>query len=448
MTWRDRVKDRTFDLKVLARGGTPYRDFLRSRDEADASSPEHVRRTALRRAVALAGTAARTSPWYRERYREAGVDPIALLEDVEAFSTLPVLEKADVREHHEALVVPGSGRRTAMASTGGSTGEPLRLVADMTVRPAAVSWRFLRWWGVHPADDVALIERTKRTPAELRRQDLLWLPTRRIRLDAASMGPEEMLRFAEQWRRVRPRLVVGYASALHEFAAFVHARGMTLPAPVAIQSEAAPITPVQQEQVAAWLSAPVYDTYRTTEINYIAAQCRVGAGLHVQSDVRVLEIVDRHGRPVPDGTEGEVVVTDLLNLAAPLIRYRVGDIARFLPDPCPCGLPFPVLSAVAGRVNDVLRLPGGRVSATSFGHLIERRPEVQQYQVHQHEDLSVTLKIVPRPGAGTAAFDDLARQIGAALGGAVPVRSALVASIPHDRGKQKRIVSDAPPSNG
>ena len=67
---------------------------------------------------------------------------------------------------------------------------------------------------------------------------------------------------------------------------------------------------------------------------------------------------------------GAVLVTDLLNGAMPLIRYRIGDMAAWADGPCPCGRGLPRLERVAGRVTDFLVGADGRlVSGVYLGHL-------------------------------------------------------------------------------
>ena len=60
----------------------------------------------------------------------------------------------------------------------------------------------------------------------------------------------------------------------------------------------------------------------------VAAECLVARdGLHVQEDHFIAEVHrSRGGSPVPDGTEGELVLTTLTKEAMPLIRYRTGDL--------------------------------------------------------------------------------------------------------------------------
>jgi phenylacetate-CoA ligase len=91
----------------------------------------------------------------------------------------------------------------------------------------------------------------------------------------------------------------------------------------------------------------------------VAAECEARAGLHVQEDHFVVEVIDPEGgRPVPPGTEGELVFTTLTKEAMPLLRYRTGDIGRLADAPCACGRTTARLSGLRGRYDDMLIVRG------------------------------------------------------------------------------------------
>src|SRR5690606_41709600 len=60
--------------------------------------------------------------------------------------------------------------------------------------------------------------------------------------------------------------------------------------------------------------------------------------------------------PVPDGVTGEVVFTTLTRTGMPLIRYRTGDLSRFIPEGCACGTVLKSLDLVQGRLAGRVRL--------------------------------------------------------------------------------------------
>lgn len=94
----------------------------------------------------------------------------------------------------------------------------------------------------------------------------------------------------------------------------------------------------------------------------IAAECTRKNGLHLSEADFWIEIVDpATGAPVPDGEEGEVVVTTLSRRGMPLVRYRIGDLAHLMPreDRCECGSPLRRLSRIKGRMDDILFIGNG-----------------------------------------------------------------------------------------
>ena len=77
----------------------------------------------------------------------------------------------------------------------------------------------------------------------------------------------------------------------------------------------------------------VFDTYSSQELGYIASMCHFGR-LHIHSEVNFVEILRDDGTACMVGEVGNVVVTNLVNYATPLIRYALGDKASF-GHPCP-----------------------------------------------------------------------------------------------------------------
>jgi phenylacetate-CoA ligase len=92
----------------------------------------------------------------------------------------------------------------------------------------------------------------------------------------------------------------------------------------------------------------------------VAAECREAkGGMHIFEDHFLPEIVDPEtGEPMPEGEPGELVITTLTKEAQPVIRYRTGDISRFLPGSCVCGRTWRRISRIEGRVDDMLIIRG------------------------------------------------------------------------------------------
>jgi phenylacetate-CoA ligase len=104
-----------------------------------------------------------------------------------------------------------------------------------------------------------------------------------------------------------------------------------------------------------------HDIYGLSEIigPGVAGECEARAGLHVCDDHFLPEIVDpATGAPVPDGREGELVLTTLTKRAMPMIRYRTGDITTLTREPCACGRTSARIARLKGRVDDMLIVKG------------------------------------------------------------------------------------------
>ncbi|MDR1571286.1 MAG: AMP-binding protein [Clostridiales Family XIII bacterium] len=95
----------------------------------------------------------------------------------------------------------------------------------------------------------------------------------------------------------------------------------------------------------------VFEHYGTTESGLGGAvSCHVREGCHIREADLLFEIIEPDsGEPLPDGEWGEIVFTTLTRAAMPFIRYRIGDIGRFMPDPCACGSVLKRLDRVRDR---------------------------------------------------------------------------------------------------
>jgi phenylacetate-CoA ligase len=119
-----------------------------------------------------------------------------------------------------------------------------------------------------------------------------------------------------------------------------------------------------RHQIEYGLGLEPYDVYGLTELGGpgVAAECREHNGLHVLEEHFYAEVIDpTTGRPMPEGTEGELVLTSLRREATPVLRYRTRDRSYIVSEPCPCGNPARRIRKVSGRTDDMLLIHGGNV---------------------------------------------------------------------------------------
>ncbi len=140
-----------------------------------------------------------------------------------------------------------------------------------------------------------------------------------------------------------------------------------------------------RERISTELGIELYDIYGLTEIYGpgIAINCEYNEGMHYWDDFLYIEIIDPvTGENVPDGEQGEIVITTLVKEGAPLIRYRTHDLSRIIPGKCKCGRCFPRLDVIQGRTDDMMKFRGVNVFPNQIEEVLASFPEISsEYQV-------------------------------------------------------------------
>ena len=426
---------------VARRDGAMYRE-LRKNQSLPLDQLDSLQR---RRGAAMATHAWDETVFYREYYSGFGLTR-GDIADPDAFYELPVVEKSHLREASARFRArSATPRNSKMASTGGSTGEPVRLLHDTRVPVRTISWRLFDWWGVSAADNVAHVYRHVRSPGREVLHKIQWWPSRSIQIDAYRMDGPALRRFIAGWNRFGPALVLGYVGGIYELAQHIADHDIKVSQPIAVGVTAAPLSDHQRSLMSRVFGAPVFDHYRCGEIPWIAGECRSHAGLHTFGDVRLVEVVDQLGRRLPPGVMGDTVVTDLTNRVFPLVRYRIGDRSKMVAGDCPCGVTLPRIEHVRGRVSDALHLPDGQVIAgEGLTAIFDDWPEsVRAFQVVQHRNGHISLRCVrgTDPKADSV-MENVRCEVASMTMGKIPVALEIVEHIPHDGGKTRYIVSE------
>ncbi|HUR73822.1 MAG TPA: AMP-binding protein [Sporichthya sp.] len=369
-----------------------------TRDEFDVLRGQRLRR--------LVAHAAANTPYYAKVLSGVDVDSPGLLQ------RLPVLDKETLVGHLPDLL-SDSRLRTLdlearlndlagdelllgeyrLLASGGTSGKRGIYVYDraawrevMSGLACGADWlgfgphiprqRLATIWAAGPAHMTARLAASFRTPA-----------FRRLQLTALAPIPElveQLNRFQPDWLSAYPTIAALLADEQ------LSDRLRIRPRVVMVTSEQC--TAAMRSRIeAAWGTAP-YDAYASTECGGMAIECHEHAGLHLMEEQVILEVVDEDGAPVPDGEPGaRVLVTNLFNFAQPIIRFALTDIVSIDPKPCPCGRASRRITAVEGRSDDIMRLPGqeGRdvpVHPNHFAEAIESVGAVRAYQVVQIEN--------------------------------------------------------------
>jgi phenylacetate-CoA ligase len=355
---------------------------------------------ALRR---LLRAAAGGSPWHARRLE--GVDPGAF--EVEDLRGLPAMTKADLMagfddivtdrrlsralaERHLASLESDSyllGRYHVVTS-GGSSGQRGVFVYDWDAWPAfylSMQRFFQRDWSQDRDLDgipqrVAVVAASRATHMSSALAQTFTRPGAELRNFPVTRPMEQIVAGLNQWQ---PTVLQGYASILHQLCAEARSGRLRI-RPRRIRSRSEPLLPQTRADLEDTWGVTVHNEWVCTE-GASAATCGAGRGLHLSEDLVIIEPVDAAGGPVPAGVlSGKVYLTNLYNLALPLIRYELTDQMSFLPGACPCGTAFARIEDVQGRLEDLFIYgPGTRVHRYVFASVLGLEPGVIEYQVRQ-----------------------------------------------------------------
>jgi phenylacetate-CoA ligase len=360
--------------------------------------------------------------------------------------SLPLLSKASLRSDPRSFIRSDEPRRLITEQTSGSTGTPLTLSIgrkDYRSWYALAEARWRGWYGVSRHDRWAIVGGQPVVPPGAD-EPPYWVWNAGMRqLYLSSYHVSE--RTAEHYVRAiddhRVTYLLGYPSSIHALAEVCRAQGIR-PHPLrVVVANAEPVLAHQREVISDVFGGPVRETYGMAEYVTAASECSHGR-LHLWPEVGVTEVVAHDSdEPVPPGTTGRLVCTGLLNRTMPLIRYVVGDAGTLaVGDGCPCGRSLPVLQAIEGRIDDLVRTPDGRLVGR-LDPVFKGSLPISGAQIIQEELDRFRVLVVPVEGYGQAAAALIAERLRERVGD-VRVQVEEVQHLPTGaNGKFKAVVS-------
>ena len=345
------------------------------------------------------------SPYYRELFSRNRID-ISSVTHLEDLVHLPFTEKADLqRRNRDFLCIPRE-QIIDYITTSGTLGDPVtfgcserdlqRLAfnehksfacaglgkGDVLQLMTTIDKRFMAglayWLGIR--DLGAGIIRVGNGVPELQ-----WDTIMRLHPTAIMCVPSFILRlieYAEQngidYRHSSIRKIIGIGEGLRNQDFSLNLLGQRI-----------------HEK---WPEVHLFATYSSTEMSATFSECEFGCGGHVHPELIIVEIIGDDGLPVPDGMPGEVVITTLGVEAMPLLRFRTGDIAAKVVEPCRCGRHSYRLTPLLGRKNNMLKLKGTTIYPPAINDVLDNTPFVQNYVVVARTSFSGTDDVLVRIG--------------------------------------------------
>jgi len=346
--------------------------------------------------------------YYRAVMTARGLVP----DDFEAvadLARLPLLDRDRVRETLETRTALAPPKWVIKKATSGTTGTPVVVKYNAESRHwrDATRWRGYGWagyrigmramhyWGNPPASE-SWLQRQKLALDRTLKRDFY--------VDCIERSDQALRHAVLDIQRFAPQVIVAYAAGAAALARFVNEHGLRSWGDIAVLVGAERLWPHDRAQITQAFG-PTFETYGCREVMLIGAECEAHDGMHTSMETMIVELVVREPdgtvRPARPGEPGEVAITDLHNLACPMIRYLTGDaaVAR-VQTPCACGRGLERIGPIDGRVSETLNDgDGNAVGGLVFAVLIAVLDHVaRNFQVVQKLDGSVVLRVVPNGG--------------------------------------------------
>lgn len=345
------------------------------------------------------------SPYYQRLFRQNGVD-VSSIRTIEDLQRLPFTEKADLQRHNDDFLCCPKQKIIDYVTTSGTMGDPVTFgCSDKDLQRLAYNeCKSFACAGL-TADSVLQLMTTldKRFMAGMAyfmglRQlgagvirvgngipELQWDTILRLQPDSIMCVPSFILRlieYAEQngidYRHSTIRRIIGIGEGLRNQDFSLNLLG--------------------QRIHDKWPEVQLFATYSSTEMGATFSECEHACGGHVHPELIIIEIIGEDGRPVADGEVGEIVATTLGVEAMPLLRFRTGDMAAKIVEPCACGRNSYRLTPLVGRKHNMIKLKGTTIYPPAINDVLDNADYVQNYVVVVRDSAAGTDEVVVRVG--------------------------------------------------
>lgn len=430
------------------RKGVFYRSQLSKTTELFNAPRETILKFQRERLKQLIQHAARTTPYYRDLFKDFGLKLSDLLREINAdtidISKILPLEKQTIRKQLENLcseLFPTYQR--IENATGGSTGTPLKFYQDRTYwnqRNLSVYY-FDRWAGWDFGEPQLIIWGA---PADVNnngnwKQNLNRYWRNQHWLNGFHLTDSAMHNTFLKMQRWQPKTILAYPSSLYQFAKFISENKLTLQWDTkGIISSAEMLHPHYRSIAEKVFDTKIYNRYGGREIGLIAMECAEGR-MHINCRDIYLEVDSEDPYTKP----GDLLVTQLNNYIMPFIRYRIGDIGRLSDEVCSCGNQLPILGELLGRSTATFRtktktLIHGGYFTQQFYNLVG----VNQFQLIQETLGKCILKLVINEQWTAETGNYIVQKIQDALGAEISIKIEFVDEIPLPKsGKREFTIS-------
>jgi phenylacetate-CoA ligase len=344
------------------------------------------------------------SPYYQRMFKSYGIN-IEKIRHIEDLVKIPFTEKKDLQLFNDEFLCCPKHKIIDYITTSGTLGDPVTFgcTEKDLQRLAYNEKKSFECAGVKPGDIVQLMTTLdKRFMAGLAYflglrelgagvirvgngiPELQWDTIRRIKPDTIMCVPSfilKLIQYAEDhnidYKNSSIRRIIGIGEGLRDQDFNLNLLGRKIKEKWDVQ---------------------LFATYSSTEMGATFSECEFGMGGHVHPELIIVEIIGDDGLPVPDGQQGEIVITTLGVEAMPLLRFRTGDIASKIVEQCRCGRNSYRLTPLVGRKNNMIKLKGTTLYPPAINDVLDNTDYVENYVIEVRQSEAGTDDVVVKIG--------------------------------------------------
>jgi phenylacetate-CoA ligase len=376
------------------------------------------------------------------------------------YVAMPVLTKADLREHQVAKFVP-EGQDLALALARGE----VKLVKTSGSTSDAVTNVWCQpWWDASETASWKLNAATAAARLGGHREAILSSPrcvgfasdNGTLSMKQRMLGHYLFLtekddpvawsetfcdRMIDELDRFEPVVLEANPSFLSVLCrhAIKHNRRVYQPTVVTLTYENPSL--IHLRHIQSVFQCPAISSYGSTESGYVFMQCEAGQ-FHQNVEhchVDFQPLAPRHGGPAI----GRILVSTFHNPWRALIRFDMGDLVKRATEPCPCGRHAGLtLEAIEGRIaNATLSSTGSLVTQSAVDSAIAQVAGIEQYELVQSDRTTVLVSYVSDAREPAAIESELCASLRRCYGASVDITPRKVQALSPVLGVKYRLAS-------
>lgn len=334
-------------------------------------------------------------PFYKSQFEKLGITP-SLIRSPEDLSTLPILNKDDLRNHFSDLISTAkTANQIRLSMTSGSTGTPVNFYLTRYVDEIeyAYLWRQWNWAGFDYGDRAVVVRglrildsKDENHPYRIDREN----GRKNLYISSFHLNEANLHFYLQLMIRFKPKILRAFPSTLDLITRFSKQFGYHIPSIQTIVTASETLLDSVRYQAEDYWKCQIFDWYGQTERVAAFGQCSEG-NYHVSQEYSYVELVETT-------EEGlfEVIGSSFNNEVMPLLRYRIGDIVSGLVKECPCKRGLQAFKKIEGRTSQMLLSTDGRwLFPNSVRYAIDPISNISMAQIIQKNKHSIEVRIVP-----------------------------------------------------